>query len=621
MDVLNKPVILVGAMRSGTTLLADLLGESSQIIHCPFELKDVWSKVGGVQMASPKTRDTLCHELGAQDVQLGQREKLTTAFMERMAANSSGKSLNAVFLNKNPHLCNKLPFVDALFPDARFIWIYRHMPSVVSSLCSLFEDVNRRQQTWHYWPEFQRIEVNRCWSAYHIPVPDGIDITRCFPGGDVRYLAEYWLESNRAVATFFANLPPERQLIVQEEALIEKPNEQLEKCFKFLGLSQSVHSDVSGTIDTNRNNVWGETLSEQSLRTLLEFVENNSQIIDTIFHGRDFALEYAQKFKNVIAHRIGAGKRNDQLVIKEQSQIEAITNIGQARDQISGKQLILGCVTENTPKYLSQTLRLLQSLRWFGGAIANAPFRVCSIEGVDASYRRQFEKYGATIHIVSRYDAKCAVTNKIRFLQQDDIYDYETVALLDCDTIIVQDPSPWLTSNIFKAKIADLPTMPYERFTKLFSLFGVPLPSETHSCTVTGEPTIAYFNTGVLFLPKSALLKLVPAWIACTDKLLQNIELIKGLEHYCEQASMSVAVSSVGEQFQPLGNEMNFPTHHIIESQLLHDVDPVIIHYHSCFNSDGYIHGTKYPLVNKRIIQFNNRLHAERDKSNYSNIL
>jgi len=649
MHTLIKPVFLVGAMRSGTTLLADLLGESNLIVHCPFELKDIWSAVGGVQMACPKTRDELCHELGAQDVKPGQREKLTAAFMERMSAVGGNKAADAVFLNKNPHLCNKLPLVDALFPDASFIWIYRKLPSVVSSLDSLFDGVNRRQQTWHYWPKPQTGTVNRCWHTFHFTLPDGIDMSRCFPGGDVRYLAEYWLECNRAVASFFEGLPPERQLIVQEEVLIERPITELERCLRFLGLNPSVRADVCGTIDTKRNIVWGSNLSEQSLQHLFEFVKEHIQVIDSIFIGKNYTTEYLTEIRQAIDYRRGTSTKNGQKVISEQlvekfsvpkaepvSTFQAVTayaarpsngwrrvvnllfsNKGLERNHPTDNKLIIGCVTENSPKYLSQTLRLLQSLRWFGGKIANAPFRVCSIEGIEETYKRQFEEYGATVRIVSRYDAKCPVTNKIRFLQQDDIHDYETVMLLDCDTIIVQDPSQYLSENIFKAKIADLPTMPHENFTVLFNFFGITLPSQIHSCTVSGEPTIAYLNTGVLIFPKGSLLTIVPEWITYTNKLLQNIELIKGLEHYCEQASMSIALAVVGEQFKALGNEMNFPTHHVhlAESQLLHNVDPVIIHYHFCFSSDGYIDTTRYPLVNKRIIQFNNRLRQEREKA------
>jgi len=299
---------LVGTMRSGTTLLAELLDASKQIIHCPFELKDIWSRIGGVQMASPKTRDKLCHELGSKDVQPGQREKLTAAFIERMSSNGRDMPSNAVFLNKNPHLCNKLPLVDALFPDARFIWIYRHLPSVVSSLYPLFENVHRRQHTWHYWPEPPSGSVNRCWQAFHFELPEDIERSRCFPGGDVRYLAEYWLESNRAVADFFKYIPPNRCLIIQEEVLVERPREQLARCFAFLGLSESVRTDLYDTVDNSRNNLWGQQLTDQSLQLLLEFVKEYAPIIEHIFPGKNFAKTYMQEIQYHIRFRSETGK-------------------------------------------------------------------------------------------------------------------------------------------------------------------------------------------------------------------------------------------------------------------------------------------------------------------------
>lgn len=279
-------------------------------------------------------------------------------------------------------------------------------------------------------------------------------------------------------------------------------------------------------------------------------------------------------------------------------------------------RLLMGCVAENTPKYLSQALRLLQSVRWFGGKAANAKFTICAIEDIDPSYRSLFESYGATVRIVPRFEVKSPVTNKIRFLQQEDIFDYDTVMLLDCDTIIVQDPSKYFSEKVFRAKIADGPTMPHEMFAKLFDFFGIPLPTQNYSCTVWGQPTIPYFNTGVLIFPKSALSTLVPKWIEFTNRLIENIELIVGREHFCEQASMSLALAASGEPFNVMGNEMNFPTHfeYREESPLLHNIDPFIIHYHSCFDSEGYINGSKYPLASARIDKFNQRLRKEKQR-------
>jgi ABC-type polysaccharide/polyol phosphate transport system ATPase subunit len=282
----------------------------------------------------------------------------------------------------------------------------------------------------------------------------------------------------------------------------------------------------------------------------------------------------------------------------------------------SSLRLLIGCVAENTPKYLSQALRLLQSVRWFGGKIANAQFTICVIEGVDASFKSHFERYGATVRIVPRYNLKCPVTNKIRFLQQEDILDYDTVILLDCDTIIVQDPSSFLSEKVFRAKISDGPTIPHEIFAVLFEFFGMPLPTQNYSCTVWGQKTIPYFNTGVLIFPKTTLLTLVSNWIEFTNKLVENIGLIPGREHFCEQASMALALAASGERYEVIGNEMNFPTHfeHREESALLHDIDPFIIHYHSCFDAEGYINGSKYPLANARIDRFNQRMRQESNR-------
>lgn len=181
--LIRKPVFLVGAMRSGTTLLAELLGQSSHVCHCSFELKDLWSKVGGVSMASAKTRDETCFELRAEDARPDIASQLTRAFFQRMEQ-CGPKSPQALFLNKNPHLCNKLHFVLGLFPDARFIWIHRHMPQVVASLKRLFIDVQHRQGTWHWWPQADPRVRNRCWNAFHVEgVRPPVDDVRVFPGG------------------------------------------------------------------------------------------------------------------------------------------------------------------------------------------------------------------------------------------------------------------------------------------------------------------------------------------------------------------------------------------------------------------------------------------------------
>ena len=291
---LRSPVFMVGCMRSATTLLAKLLDRSPGIVHCPFELKHIWSGVGNVPMASAKTRDTVCPELHETDAKPGQAERLARAFIEEMGKVSDGKRADAVFLNKNPHLCNKLPFVNALFPDARFIWIHRPLAAVVASIKRLFADVQRRQETWHYWPEPSGVgrasrppspEVHaRCWHAVHQrDFPGGFDPQRVFPGGNIQFIAEYWLESNRAVASFLATLPSHRWIEVEEDALISDPQAQVARCLMMLGQPIGVSHDASAAIEPPRNQEWKSLLSEQEQTILGDFAtEHETEIAEIL---------------------------------------------------------------------------------------------------------------------------------------------------------------------------------------------------------------------------------------------------------------------------------------------------------------------------------------------------
>lgn len=282
-DRLKKPIFIAGCMRSGTTLLAKLLGDHPDILHCPFELKDIWSRFGGVPMSSPKTQDRSCPSLDENDIVPGQRFKLIRAFTDQMkrVSKKKKKSMNGTFLNKNPHFCNKMPFVNALFPDARFIWIYRDLPSVVASMKKLFDD------NAHYWPLKNEGDKTRCW-IYHPKreLPKEIDRSRFFPGGDAKYLAEYWYENNKAVSDFLKRIPQHRYLIIREEDLIANPAKVVRQCFEFLNVKDYVPETFIKKIDSNRNSLWHERLTAMELKSLHHYVLDHEDDLDDLVPGR-----------------------------------------------------------------------------------------------------------------------------------------------------------------------------------------------------------------------------------------------------------------------------------------------------------------------------------------------
>jgi acetyltransferase-like isoleucine patch superfamily enzyme len=279
------------------------------------------------------------------------------------------------------------------------------------------------------------------------------------------------------------------------------------------------------------------------------------------------------------------------------------------RPILDNKDIVFGCVADNKPKYFSQALRLVQSWNWFGGGAERSDFIVCAVNKIDPFYKKQFDKYGAKVRVVQPYNKKHPFSNKLRFLQLEEVKNYKLSVLLDCDTIFVQDPAPYLSMDKFQAKIADKPTVPHELFQKVFNFFGLEIPGQNFKCT-TGEQTIPYFNAGVLAFTKQNLEVLLPQWINFNDKIIENLEILEDRTMFAEQASLSLAIASTNTGFSTLAQDMNFPPS--LREPCLENVDPAIIHYHDMVEPSGHLqNGCPYPLIQKRIADFNRRLTEE----------
>lgn len=292
-DELRRPVFVVGCMRSGTTILADLLGEHPEIVHCPFELRHIWSGSGGIPMASPKTKDRTCEHLTGEHLQDVSVDPLKRSLYAEYIDKKTDKSEHARFLNKNPHLSNKVELAHAIFPDAQFIWIYRDLYRVTASLKRLFEYGLQVKQTWHYWPEKSDSNTVRCWHCYFDESElDTLDKERLFPGGNIRYLAEYWYETNRYLWEFTRKLGPGKVLPIREEDLIANPKLQLAKITGFLGIR--LRTEYSVVMDASRNADWVKHLSKSELETLVDFVSEYREKLNFIF-GENYNYEWYLK--------------------------------------------------------------------------------------------------------------------------------------------------------------------------------------------------------------------------------------------------------------------------------------------------------------------------------------
>jgi hypothetical protein len=273
-------------------------------------------------------------------------------------------------------------------------------------------------------------------------------------------------------------------------------------------------------------------------------------------------------------------------------------------------RILVGCITENNPKYLAQALSLVQSLRWFGGSMAGANIMVCIVDDANPEYVAEFKKWGAFVRVVPRFSYFHPQFNKLRLFDLPDVYAYDTIMLMDCDTIIVQDPSPFITGDTFQARIADRPTVTRDVFERLFARYGLTLPEETYKCTVTSHHTILGCSAGVLIFPQSIMRSFVPLWRKYAMDLSMNQHLLNEGSHFSEQAALTFAFSESPVPFRELPIEMNFPLHLSGPDALerIKICDPVVIHYHHVDDASGLISGGLSSPASRRIDQFNERL-------------
>jgi hypothetical protein len=286
------------------------------------------------------------------------------------------------------------------------------------------------------------------------------------------------------------------------------------------------------------------------------------------------------------------------------------------RTPIRAEELVVGCVAEDNPKYLGQALRLLQSIRWFGGELARSRVVVGVVEQIDPRARRAFEALGADVRILPRFDARNGPGNRLQLFGELYKEPEQNFFMLDCDTIIVRDPLPLLRRGVFQAKIAPLPTVTHEVFERLFAHFNLPLPERTYVAEYTGVPTIPYFNAGVFAISADLARRLVPEWRRFNALFAAQPELVVPCQKHLHQAALALALAVTGIPVDAAGTELNFQLNmtQFPAPPAYLEIDPYIIHYHELVDDDGMLLPCPFPKAQKRIDAFHERLREERSR-------
>ena len=234
-----RPILVIGCPRSGTSALLQAFLRSDELRSVQAEGHILWDPF---HPKSARESDAL----GAADVTEREREYVYLA----IRVFTRGRR----FVDKTPENCLRIPYLDALFPDARFVFLRRRAADNVNSLI----------EGWRARPRFvtyrlpERLDglgplSGNIWSF--VLVPDWRDLLHA-PLEEI--CARQYVACNEAVLEARERMDPARWLDVAYEDLVSSPLDELRRLFDGLGLAFSPQVES-----------FARTLTERPARTAI----------------------------------------------------------------------------------------------------------------------------------------------------------------------------------------------------------------------------------------------------------------------------------------------------------------------------------------------------------------
>jgi hypothetical protein len=216
----RAPIFIIGAPRSGTHMLYLAMRKHGDLAHWrPSEAHEVWEAD-----YHPALRGWESNVLDSSDVEARSARRIRRTFYLVTGPNKR-------LVEKTPRNVLRLPFVDALFPDARYVFLQRDGRETVNSLVNAWR--SPRYRTYEL-PELHRIPgVDPKWWKFVL-----------YPGwrGDTNgplevVCAKQWAISNEYALKGRADIGEDRMLTVRYEDLVEDPVSVIGGIMDFLGLA------------------------------------------------------------------------------------------------------------------------------------------------------------------------------------------------------------------------------------------------------------------------------------------------------------------------------------------------------------------------------------------------
>jgi uncharacterized protein (TIGR03032 family) len=223
---LERPIFIVAAPRSGSSLLFETLARAANVFTVGGESHALIEQHAELH---PETRAYESNRLGASDATPQVVARLTEAFSAQLRDRDGRRPAPgeaARMLEKTPKNALRIPFLAAAFPDARFIYLYREPTESLASIMEAW--ASGRFVTYPQLPDWH----GRPWSLLLTPG------WRRLAGQDLAAIAAaQWSAANQQIMHDLGGLPGDRWRAVSYDQLLADPQAIVTELCRFAELS------------------------------------------------------------------------------------------------------------------------------------------------------------------------------------------------------------------------------------------------------------------------------------------------------------------------------------------------------------------------------------------------
>ncbi len=224
----DRPVIILAAPRSGSTLLFETLAESPDAWTIGGESHHIIESLAPLNPKSGKVTDNRLTDRHAT----GQVVTLLRRRFARFLKDREGREFFRLqhlpslrFLEKTPKNALRQPFLDVVFPGALYLFLFRDVRANLSSMMEAW-----RAGRWVTYPRLAGWQ-GPPWSLL---LPPGWQDLNGRPLEEI--CAFQWAAANRTILADLRRLPRERWAAVSYEDLVDDPATAVERLCAFTGL-------------------------------------------------------------------------------------------------------------------------------------------------------------------------------------------------------------------------------------------------------------------------------------------------------------------------------------------------------------------------------------------------